>query len=143
MGIRKVTALDFGYLRRLPVQLLQPASSTLLPKKLRQMMNDPNVRLLVFDADKKITAFIALAFSPSLDSVIRFLVITHFATDRFGDRLGIAAEMEAYAVSLATENRATAVLVNNEGSRDSARKFFEQMGYAVTGEALIKTLSYL
>src|SRR5665213_2623804 len=105
LQIRKMTALDILQVRKLPVQLAHPPSATLVPRKSRALMHDSNYWLVVAEHDKKLSAFAGLNFSPAVDSGISFLVVGWFAVDRFAIRLGFAAELEAHATVLATENR--------------------------------------
>ena len=140
LQIRKMTALDILQVRKLPVQLAHPPSATLIPRKLRALMHDRNYRLVVAEHDKKVAAFAGLSFSPAVDSGISFLVVGWFAADRFAMSRGIAAELEAHATVLATENRSAGLLVGSENLSKTALGFYQRRGYALTGNTLIKAL---
>ena len=140
MGIRKLTALDFGPIRQLPVQLTGSATPALQLKKLRLMMNDANIRMFVEESGKKVNAFLALQFMPSADCALNFLLITHFSVDRFAVRQGAALAVEEQVVCLAKENRSAAILVRSDKLGTAALRFYQQRGYTVSADILMKKL---
>ncbi len=139
-AIRKVTGLDFGYIRKLPVQLTQPPAGSLLLKQLRMMMQVPDHELAVADHEKHIAGFIALQYSPSRDSGVRFLVIRFLAVDRFALTRGIAAELEQHACLTAAATGCKAVLVRAASLNRPALLFYQERGYRLDGDTLIKNL---
>jgi hypothetical protein len=142
LHIRKMTANDIGLIRKLPVQLAHPAVTTLIPRKLRVLLQDRNFRMVIAEHERKVTAFAALCFSPSRDSSINFLVINYFATDRFAMSQGVAAELEAQATELARSNGSAGVLVGSDKLGRAALGFYKDRGYVLNGNTLIKELKW-
>ncbi len=142
MSIRDANAKDFSAIRKLPVQLASTAASTLTGKQYRELLLDPGAVLLVEDTEKKVSAFIALNFSPAVDSPIRFLVIMVFAIDHFSMRLGIASAMTEEAVKIAREGHSAALLINAGKLRPDMLGFYERLGFAGSPDCMIKKLDY-
>jgi hypothetical protein len=65
-GLRKATGLDFGAIRQLPVQLTQPAASSLLLKQLRMMLQVPEYELTVLQVGQRIAALWPYSIVPLL-----------------------------------------------------------------------------
>jgi N-acetylglutamate synthase-like GNAT family acetyltransferase len=139
-GLRKATGLDFGAIRQLPVQLTQPAASSLPLKQLRMMLQVPDYELTVLQVGHRIAAFMALQHSPSPDSAMRFLVIKYLAIDRFALTRGAAAEMEQHASQTAATSGCAAVLVSAAALTSPALKFYQEQGFRLDGNTLIKEL---
>jgi len=135
-----MTCLDICQVRRLPVQLSQRPAKAMIPRKLRALMYDPNYRLVVVARDRQVAAFAGLNFSSPGEGELHFLVFDCFAADRFALKQGIADQMEAHATALAKENNAAAVLVRSEKLGETAQRFYEERGYVLLGNILMKAL---
>ena len=141
LAIRKATAIDFAYIRKLPVHLSSPAASTLFPRRFRAMLQDRNCRLVVFENEGRLSAFAALNFRPELQSAVRFLVLDYFAVDHFALSQGVAAELEEKAGEIARENACIALLASATGLSERAQGFYQQRGFELNGDTLIKKLN--
>lgn len=132
--LRKVTGLDFGYIRQLPVQLTHPSAGALQLKQLRMMMQVSDHALLLAEQDDRVTAFLAWQYLKPC------LLIKHLAIDRFALNNGLAAEMEQQAVACAKQQGCAAVIVRAAQLNSSALQFYRELGYRLDGHTLIKDL---
>jgi hypothetical protein len=141
MCIRTATHRDFAIIRNLPVQLTPRPVTLLKPKHFRVLFQENNVRLLVNESNYRVCGFMALRFTPAIDSDVRFLVIIHLGLHRHPLRYRIAAELEKQASIIAQEHQCEALLVNALKLPGDTLNFYRQHGYILESETLIKKLA--
>src|SRR5437588_3231826 len=140
MCIRQASNNDFPYIRKLPVQLTSRPVTSLLPKHSRVLIQEADVRLLVFEGTHAVSAFMALRFMPAIDSAIRFLVIIHLGLDRHAVRQGIAEQLEAHAADIADKHHCAALLVKAKNLSAEVIRFYHGQGYVLKTETLMKKI---
>lgn len=141
-AIRIATERDLEKIRKLPRHLTIAKASNLLPKLFRDLLEDQNRYLMVWQEDKEIKAFLNVAFRPSADSHVKFLVLDQFSIDRFAIRQGIAEQLESEATRIAKEHKAVAIILGAARISEENLAFYQALGYTLNGESLSKKLEY-
>ena len=141
MCIRKATNNDYQIIRKLPVSLTAKPLTAILPKHFRVLVQEAAVRLLVFQETENVSALMALRLMPAAESGIRFLHIEHLGLDRHAYKSGIADRLEADACLIAYQQLCKAVLVKAENLPEKIVSFYQNRGYVMESELLIKKLA--
>lgn len=132
--IRKVTGLDFGPVRQLPVQLCQHSAAALQLKQLRMMMQVSDHDLLLLECDERIAGFMAL------QHIKPFLLIKYLAIDRLARQLETVVQLEQHATDRANQLGCVALIVKASQLTGTSLGFFHDLGYRLDGHTLIKAL---
>jgi hypothetical protein len=139
MRIRNATIRDLADIRRLPVKLGRPDTAELSGRRLKEMLEDPNIQLPVYEANRKVKAFMAISFIPRPGIPENYAVISYFAVERFTTSLNVEAEMEAHAEETARKSLSGRLLVSAAQKTTEARRFFPRRHYTEIPGYYLKT----
>src|SRR5689334_22296087 len=96
MAIRKAVIEDKNSIGELLAQLGYPTTPDHLERKMLTIFLNPNALLLVYEADKRVVAFMAIDFITQVALKGDFARISYFAVDKEYRSKGIGKEMEEY-----------------------------------------------
>jgi len=140
MSIRLARPADGPAIESLLQQLGYSGTGGFLVQKLERMLDDPDERVLVYEAGGEAVAFVSLHFIPQLALAGDFARISYFAVDdRFRSK-GIGQQMEEYIVVLARERHCDRIEVHCHWQRGDAHRFYFRQGYEEAPKYLIKRL---
>jgi len=141
MGIRPANSSDCTAISRLLDQLEYPGTAAFLEKRIKQLIDDPDERLLVYEEEGGyIAAFISLHFIPQLALEGDFARISYFAVENTARSRGIGRKMEEYCTGLARERGCHLIEVHCHTRRSRAHDFYFRQGYTESPKYLIKKL---
>jgi N-acetylglutamate synthase-like GNAT family acetyltransferase len=140
MSIRQATVDDWKAISGLLEQLEYPGAEHFLAGRIRQMIEDPNERLLVYEQEDRIKGFMSLHFIPQIALEGDFARISYFAVDATVRSEGIGRQMEEYCTRLAQERGCHLIEVHCHTRRSRAHEFYHRQGYEESPKYLIKRL---
>jgi len=140
MSIRLAAINDWKAIAGLLDQLDYPGSEQFLVARVRQMIEDPRERLLVYEQDDNIKGFMSLHFIPQIALEGDFARISYFVVDDAARSEGIGQQMEEYCTQLARERGCHLVEVHCHTRRSRAHEFYARQGYEESPKYLIKRL---
>ncbi len=151
MSIRLAKPADAPAVENLLQQLGYSGTSGFLAQRLEKMLDDPDERVLVYEAppdaargrasaQPEVVAIVSLHFIPQLALAGDFARISYFSVDdRFRSK-GIGQEMEEHIVALARERHCDRIEVHCHWQRGDAHRFYFRQGYEEAPKYLIKRL---
>jgi GNAT superfamily N-acetyltransferase len=151
MSIRLAKPADAPAIENLLQQLGYSGTGGFLVQKLERMLDDPDERVLVYEApldaahgeasaQPAVVAIVSLHFIPQLALAGDFARISYFAVDdRFRSK-GVGRQMEKYIVALARERHCDRIEVHCHWQREDAHRFYFRQGYEEAPKYLIKRL---
>ena len=152
MSIRPARVSDCQQIRLLLDQLEYPGTEKFLEARIRQLVNDPNEALLVYEEDTvisdpaasrregRILGFISLHFIPQIALEGDFARISYFAVHERARGGGVGQALEEYVTALARERGCTLIEVHCHTRRERAHAFYFRQGYEESPKYLIKRL---
>lgn len=140
MSIRQVTPHDSKAISGLLEQLEYPGSEQFIAGRIRQMIEDPREKLLVYEQEGRILGFMSLHFIPQIALEGDFARISYFAVDATARSGGIGRQMEEYCTRLAEERGCHLIEVHCHTRRSRAHEFYYRQGYKESPKYLIKRL---
>jgi len=140
MSIRQAIPGDWKAIAGLLDHLEYPGSEHFLAGRIRQMIDDPRERLLVYEQGDRIIGFISLHFIPQIALEGDFARISYFAVDATVRSGGIGRQMEEYCTRLAKERGCHLIEVHCHTRRARAHEFYYRQGYEESPKYLIKRL---
>ncbi len=129
MPIREALIKDETYIKPLLEQLGYPLPAEVLHQNINDLLNHPDHKLLVYELDDDVVAFISIHFVPYIALQGNAAIITYFAVDQEMRSKGIGKEMEEYAVKLAKEKNCARIQLHSNIRRKDAHRFYERQGY--------------
>lgn len=140
MSIRQAAITDGKAISGLLLQLEYPGTQQFIETRLRQMIDDPDERLLIYEHEGQILAFMSLHFIPQIALEGDFARISYFAVDATARSGGIGRQMEEYCTRLAQERGCHLIEVHCHTRRSRAHRFYHRQGYEESPKYLIKRL---
>ncbi|MES1160083.1 MAG: GNAT family N-acetyltransferase [Bacteroidota bacterium] len=140
MSIRQAAITDGKAISELLHQLGYPDTEQFIAGRIRQMIEDPRERLLVYEQEGSIIAFMSLHFIPQIALEGDFARISYFAVDATVRSGGIGRQMEEYCTRLAKERGCHLIEVHCHTRRSRAHEFYYRQGYEESPKYLIKRL---
>lgn len=140
MSIRQAAITDGKAISALLHQLEYPDTQRFITSRIRQMIEDPRERLLVYEQEGSIIGFMSLHFIPQIALEGDFARISYFAVDATARSGGIGRQMEEYCTRLAQERGCHLIEVHCHTRRLRAHEFYYRQGYEESPKYLIKRL---
>lgn len=140
MSIRQAAITDGKAISELLHQLEYPDTQRFMETRLRQMIDHPDERLLIYEHEGRVKAFISLHFIPQIALEGDFARISYFAVDATVRSEGIGRQMEEYCTRLAEERGCRLIEVHCHTRRLRAHEFYYRQGYEESPKYLIKRL---
>jgi GNAT superfamily N-acetyltransferase len=140
MQIREATVNDGEAISKLLTSLDYPNTEEFIKKKIEELLNHSDARLLVAVEENNILGFISLHFIPQIALIGEFCRISYFCIDDKYRNKGIGAQLEKASTALAKERGCDRIEVHCHTRRELAHKFYYQQGYVESPKYLLKLL---
>jgi GNAT superfamily N-acetyltransferase len=140
MCIRKARPEDSDSIVQLPTQLGYPDTDDFIADKIYILSSDPNTELLLYEADGKVLAIIAISFIVQLGLRGDFARISYFSVDSDWRSKGIGKDMEEYLEGFALEKKCDRIELHCSENRRDAHRFYSRHGYQESPKCLMKRL---
>ncbi|MBU2699503.1 GNAT superfamily N-acetyltransferase [Sporomusaceae bacterium BoRhaA] len=138
MGIRNAKISDWKEIMELLQQLDYSDTDSFLQEKIKTLLDHPDERLLVYEYDEKIVAFISIHFIPQVALKGDFARISYFAVDKKFRSKGIGREIEEHCAYLAEERKCDRIEVHSHSRRVNAHRFYCRQGFVESPKYFIK-----
>jgi len=146
-NIRKAAVKDFPELKGLVKELYETLENKedmavlLNQNKYIEILNDPNIEVLVAELDNTVVGYITLNFNRSLLNsgttvIIHELVVTSELRNK-----GVGKELVNEAIERSKQLGCTEIGVGTEFTNEHARKFYKDCGFDELGVIFEKHLS--
>lgn len=142
MGIRKAKIDDWKRISVLLNQLGYLDTELFMKEKIEKLLVHPDEKLLVYECDGKVIAFISLHFIPQIGLKGDFARISYFAVDKSIRNKGIGKEIEKYCVKIARARECDRIEVHCHSRREDAHRFYFTQGYNESPKYLVKKIDY-
>lgn len=129
MTIRQARNEDAPVIKVLLEQLGYPMDEKLVTDKLAKLLACEDHKLLVYELDRTVVAFISVHFVPQMGLLGDFAIIGYFAVDESARSKGVGYEMEKYVTLLAKERNCDRIQLHCNIRRTDAHRFYERQGY--------------
>ncbi|MFT3704555.1 MAG: GNAT family N-acetyltransferase [Agriterribacter sp.] len=140
MAIRNAVIADHAAITKLLDQLDYPGSALFIQRKMEIILNNPLAKLVVYDMDGMVVAFMVIEFLPQLGLEGDIARIGYFAVDEKVRSKGIGLAMEEYCEAAARENQCDRIEVHCHERRKDAHRFYFRQGYYESPKYLMKPL---
>jgi GNAT superfamily N-acetyltransferase len=138
--IRPAEERDAAQLAELMTQLGYPTSTKEMAERMRHISRDQNFKTFLSVEGGEVRGMIGLCVSPSYEHNTRNGRIIALTVHERCRRLGIGRELVGFAEDFFTREGVGRVAVTSHSRRKDAHKFYESLGYTLTGLRFIKDL---
>jgi len=141
MPLRNALLKDAPAISALLDALDYPGTEAFIEDKMKQMVDNPYVYVLVYEDEGEVLAFIVLEFLVQLGLKGDIARIGYFAVDKKARSKGIGNIMETYCTQLAKEKGCDRIEVHCHERRKDAHRFYQRQGYIESPRYFIKKLN--
>jgi GNAT superfamily N-acetyltransferase len=138
--LRAARPEDAGAIVHLLTQLGYPGTEAFIADRLLELRRHPDALLQVAELDGVVLGVISLHFLPQLARAGNFCRIAYLCVAEGARRLGIGAQLEAYAEAQARQRNCSRIELHSGAHRTDAHRFYGRQGYAESPKYLFKEL---
>ena len=142
MNIRTAIVNDSEKIIELMDQLDYPNTEPFIRKRITQLLEHPDHKLLVYELDNKVVACISIHYVPQLALKEDFAIISYLAVDNSVRSKGIGRELEEYCTQLAKERNCDRIQVHCNIRREHAHRFYERQEFQESRKYFSKKIKY-
>lgn len=142
MGIRAARAADWPAIAILLDTLGYTGTHRFLEQQLPRLLSHPDERVLVYEEEGQLLAFISLHFIPQIALEGDFARISYFSVAPEARSKGIGKQLEEYCTRLAQERHCDRIEVHCHEKRVDAHRFYYRQGYTESPKYLVKGLRF-
>lgn len=128
-NIRDARVEDADAVRNLLEQLGYSNTVSFLENKLTIMLSDTTYKVIVYEANDKVTGFISVHFYEQIAYEGEFATIGFFVVDSTVRSRGIGKALEEYCTRLAIDRGCAIMELYSNEKRVDAHRFYERQGY--------------
>lgn len=128
-NIRDARVEDADAVRNLLEQLGYSNTVSFLENKLTIMLSDTTYKVIVYEANDKVTGFISVHFYEQIAYEGEFATIGFFVVDSTMRSRGIGKALEEYCTRLAIDRGCAIMELYSNEKRVDAHRFYERQGY--------------
>ena len=139
-NIRSAKLKDVRAIQFLLDQLGYPHSVVFFEKRLRQMLNDNDYQVLVYESDGKVVGLMTIHFYKQIIYDTEIANIGVFVVDEGQRNKGVGRLMEEYCVEQAKARKCILIEVFSVDHRIDAHRFYERQGYVAQEKFFVKEL---
>lgn len=140
-NIRSAKLKDVRAIQFLLDQLGYPHSVAFFEKRLRQMLNDNDYQVLVYESDGKVVGLMTIYFYKQIIYDTEIANIGVFVVDEGQRNKGVGRLMEEYCVEQAKARKCILIEVFSVDHRIDAHRFYERQGYVAQEKFFVKELA--
>ena len=140
MGIREARVSDWKEIMGLLEQLDYGDTASFLQDKIKNLLNHPDEKLVVYESNQRVVAVISIHFIPQLALKGDFARISYFAVDPEARSQGLGRELEEYCFALASNKQCDRIEVHCHSRRSDAHRFYYRQGFVESPKYLIKSM---
>jgi GNAT superfamily N-acetyltransferase len=141
MGMREAVLEDWEEISNLLNQLDYLGTEAFIKGKMEKLLEHPDEKLLIYESEGKVIAFISLHFIPQIALEGDFARISYFAVDKATRSKGIGREIEEFCVDIARERKCDRIEVHCHSRRTDAHRFYFGQGYIESPKYLMKKIN--